>query len=177
MLAFFGSVFIMQNTYADDVQVNFNIQNHQSEITAENAANNTELELGATIPITTVTYKNTVRVAYSLLKDDTIVKSDSATVELVNESRTISINLSDVELEVGDYTIKVTGYNVDENATAASDITFKVKEFVPNAPDTGSFTESAQEFTKASVVPIIITGVLALVIFIVTKKLMKGARR
>ena len=170
------AVFFQQNTYADEVRVNFAITNHKAEITAKNDAAGKELEPGATIPDTIVSYKNAVRAKYSVFRDGSVIKTDSYDLDLANEFKTLTIDLSDIESKVGDYTIKVTGYNVDDEATAAEDINFSVKIPVPEVPDTGGVSGLVSEITKSNIMPAVMICA-GLSIIVMAFKLRKGVRK
>ena len=176
ILAVTFAAFFQQETYAEEVQVNFKITNHKAEITARNDAAGKDLKPGDTIPDTVVSYKNAVRATYSILKDGTAIKSDSYDLDLANEFKTLLIDLSDVESEVGDYTIKVAGYNVDGDITNADDINFSVKIVVPEVPDTGGISGMISEITSSSILPaVMICAGLSLIAM--AFKFKKGARK
>ena len=175
ILAAFSFVGINQSVYADDIPVTFRVRNHAAEIRAENIANGMELKISDTIPDTIITYKNATRSVVKVVKNGEVISNENYGLVLSNEEQSIIIDLSDIELDYGDYTIEVSGFNADDDEVRADDINFKVVALLaPSVPDTGMMEkfEDGGGIHFETVIPTII--VLAAIAFWVINKIKRG---
>lgn len=164
-------------TYADDIQVNFRVQNHKAEISVRSASDRTEFVVGEEIPDVIATYKNSIRAVVKVTgPDGTILKTVDETLDLANEERTKNIDLSDIEFGIGDYKISSFGYNVDGDETVGNELIFSIRESLPEVPDTGGIVGLMQDFIKNDLSILLIT-VAAITILGAAVKIKKGAKR
>lgn len=177
VLAVFVSVGTVQDVYADDIPVTFRIRNHEAEIWAENIANGMELKVGDKIPDTTITYKNATRAVVNVVRSGAVIKSENFPLTLSNEEQSFVVDLSDISLEAGAWTIEVYGFNADDTEARADNITFNVTEReTPSVPNTGSMEKFEKEGNHLeTIVPIM--AILVAIAFWSVKRVRKEIRR
>ena len=175
----FSAFGVQRDTYADDVKVTFKITNHDAEISARSSSDKESFLVGDTMPDVIVTYKNAVRAVVKLYSPDGAeLKNEEYTLDLANENKTKLVDLSDIELEAGEYTVATFGYNVDDKETVGEELKIKVTEqVVPEIPDTGAaIFASAQELIQNNLF-ILVTSVATISILGFALKSRKGARK
>ncbi|MBP5675061.1 hypothetical protein J6W91_01885 [Candidatus Saccharibacteria bacterium] len=163
------------NTYADDIPVTFRVRNHAAEITITSSSDKSEFTVDEKLPDVIMKYKNAIRATIKLIgPDGTELKDENYTLDLENRQRTKIIDLPDIDLEVGEYKVLSSGFNVDGDETVGNELIFTVKQIVPEVPDTGFITSFA-DFIKNDLLLVIIIASTALV-FAIAFVIKKGAK-
>jgi hypothetical protein len=126
-----------QNTYADEVKVNFKIRNHEAEVEVSEGIDGKKFELGEKIPKLNVRYRNAMKLSVKILNHaGEELKNEVYNVTLSNQFQNKEVDTSNLELKVGEYKVEAKGYNVDEKIKE-DDAKFAVEMKTPEAPNTG----------------------------------------
>lgn len=158
-------------TYAAEVPVMFKITNHEAEGAANLESGSNKIKVEDKFPNIKVRYKNAIRV--SLMVEDSagaLINSELMNVNLKNEMDELTFDMSDLEVEPGEYVIKVAAYNADDAKRDADDIDLAITQEAPEAPEvpevpnTGSINIFGNELSKSGIafslgVVIILAGV------------------
>ena len=161
-------------TYATEVPVMFKITNHEAEVTANLESGSNKIKVEDKFPNIKVRYKNAIRV--SLMVEDSagaLINSELMNVNLKNEMDELTFDMSDLEVEPGEYVIKVAAYNADDAKRDADDIDLAITQEAPETPEvpeapevpnTGSINIFGNELSKSGItfslgVVIILAGV------------------
>jgi len=123
-------------TYATEVPVMFKITNHAAEVTANLESSSNKIKVEDKFPNIKVSYKNAIRV--SLMVEDSagaLINSELMNVNLKNEMDELTFDMSDLEVEPGEYVIKVAAYNADDAKSDADDIDLAITQEAPETPE------------------------------------------
>lgn len=176
MISFSLSFITASNTFAEDVRVHFKITNLKAETTVSDQINGQKFALGNRVSKVAIRYRNAVRVDVSVLNNNAeILKEESFNTNLSSEIQTVDLDVSDLELGVGEYRVEAIGYNVDNEATEKSTISFTVE--APEIPNTGGFMSDTQKLYAAENTAVIASVVVGIAIIFYVLKLAKGVRK
>ena len=114
----------------------FKITNHEAEVTANLESGSNKIKVEDKFPNIKVSYKNAIRV--SLMVEDSagaLINSELMNVNLKNEMDELTFDMSDLEVEPGEYVIKVAAYNADDAKSDADDIDLAITQEAPETPE------------------------------------------
>jgi hypothetical protein len=127
------------DTYATEVPVLFRITNHQAEVTADILSDGNKITVYDVFPDVRVRYKNAIRVSLNVEDStNTLIESKTQAVDLSSTEKELTFDLSSVKVDPGDYYIKVSATNVDEEESEPKDLELSVSKEAPDVPNTGA---------------------------------------